>query len=176
MLYSAYKIKFNQRKQMIISPLLVIFLIIVFIVVWLFVKTIDERKWLTFLISLVLTPIFYFYLFYPLLNIVSSYHHQKYFNADAWVEKPGLRYEMIDIVVHDSLFFGKSKKEVETALGKSEWYGWDDSVKANSPDKWNYNLGYKPGAFNTMQECIEFEFINNSVSHMKRYQLETTFE
>jgi len=161
---------------MIISPLLVIFFIIVFVLVWLFINTIDKRKWLTLTISIILTPICYFYIFYPLLNIVSSYHHQKHFNSKAWIDKPGLRYEMCDKIITDSLFIGKSKKEVETALGKSEWYGWNDAIKANSPEKWNYNLGYKPGAFNTMQECIELNFINNKVSHIKQYQLETTFE
>lgn len=161
---------------MIISPLLIVFFIVTFVLIWLFIKTIDKRKWLTLLISIALTPIFYFYLFYPLLNIVSSYHHQKYFNSEAWAKKPGLRYEMVDIIINDSLFINKNKKEIETVLGKSEWYGWDDAIKANSPEKWNYNLGYKPGAFNTMQECIELEFINNKVNNIKQYQLETTFE
>ena len=65
---------------MIITPLLVLFVIIVFILVYLFVSTIDKRKWLTLLVSIVLTPVVYFYLFYPMLNIISNYHHEKYFD------------------------------------------------------------------------------------------------
>jgi hypothetical protein len=161
---------------MIITPVFIILISIVFILVWLFANTIDKRKWVSILISIVLTPIVYFYVFYPFINIFSSYHHQKYFNAEAWKEKPALRYEMSSEMIKDSLFFGKSKQEVETLLGKSEWYGWDDSLKANSPEKWNYNLGFEPGAFNMMQECMELDFKNNIVVNVKQYQLEKTFE
>lgn len=161
---------------MILTPLFIFFISIVFVLVWLFVKTIDKRKWLVLLISLVLTPIVYFYVFYPLLNIFSSYHHQKYFDASNWNDTPALRYEMSKNMLDDKLFMGKNKKEVEAILGASEWYGWDDSIKANSPDKWNYNMGYKPGAFNLNQECFELVFKNNKVINTKQYQLETTFE
>ncbi len=161
---------------MIITPVFIILLGVVFILVWIFSNTIDKRKWVTFLTSIVLTPIVYFYVFYPFINIFSSYHHQKYFDTEAWKEKPALRYEMSDEMIRDSLFFGKNKKEIENMLGKSEWYGWDDSIKANSPEKWNYNLGFKPGAFNMMQECIELEFKNNMVNNVYQYQLEKTFE
>lgn len=161
---------------MIISPLFVFFLFLVFVLIWLFTNTIDNRKWLTFLISVALTPVVYFYLFYPMLNIFSSYHHQKYFDAEAWNEKPALRYEMSEQILNDSLFLKKNKAEIEALLGKAEWYGWDDSINANSPEKWNYNLGFKPGAFNNLQECLEFEFKNDTVSTVKQYQLEQKFE
>lgn len=161
---------------MILTPLFAIFLIIVFILVWVFTNTIDKRKWLSFLISIALTPIVYFYVFYPLVNIFSSYHHEKHFDAEAWTGKPAYRYEMSHEITQQQLFMGKTKKEVQAILGTSEWYGWDDSIKANSPEKWNYNLGYKPGAFNLTQECLELEFKNNTVASIKQYQLETKFE
>ncbi len=161
---------------MIVTPLFVVFSVIVFILVWLFINTIDKRKWLTILVSLVLTPIVYFYLFYPMLNIFSSYHHEKHFDDEAWKDKPSLRYEMSNEIIDDSLLIGKTKAEVETLLGNPEWYGWDENLKANSNHKWNYNLGLEPGAFNNMQECIELEFRNNKVELIKPYQLEKTFE
>lgn len=161
---------------MIFTPLFVIFLIVVFVLVWLFTNTIDKRKWLSFLISIGLTPVVYFYVFYPLINIFSSYHHEKHFDADAWEAKPALRYEMSNEITSKQLFLGKTKDEVKATLGKSEWYGWDDAIKANSPDKWNYNMGFKPGAFNMTQECLELEFKNNIVQSIKQYQLETKFE
>lgn len=161
---------------MILTPLFIVFFIIVFILVWLFANTIDKRKWVSFLISLVLAPLAYFFVFYPVLNIFSSYHHEKYFDAEAWNEKPSLRYEMVNHIKNDSLLINKSKKEVQNVLGKPEWYGWNDSIKANSPEQWNYNLGLKPGALNNMQECIEIQFKNNTVTSVKQYQLEKTFE
>jgi len=161
---------------MIATPLFLFFLGVVFVLVWLFAKTIDNRKWLTFLISLVLTPVVYFYIFYPLLNIFCSFHHQKYFDELAWNEKPALRFEMSKEILEKQLFIGKSKNEVEALLGASEWFGWDDSLKLNSSNKWNYKMGYKPGAFNLSQECLELVFKNNKVSSTTQYQLESTFE
>ena len=149
---------------MIITPLFIIFLSYCLYFGLDICQTIDKRKWVTFLISLVLTPIIYFYVFYPFINIFCSYHHQKYFDAEAWKEKPALRYEMSDEMIKDSLFIGKHKNEIQNTLGKSEWYGWDDSLKANSPEKWNYNLGFKPGAFNMMQECMELVFKQDTVN------------
>ncbi len=161
---------------MIFTPAFIILLCVVFILLWIFAGTIDKRKWVRFLISLVLTPIVYFYVFYPFINIFSSYHHQKYFDSNAWKKKPALRYEMSDEMIRDSLFIGKTKKDLEDKLGKSEWYGWDDSIKTNSPEKWNYNLGFKPGAFNNMQECLEFNFKQDTVNSITQYQLEKTFD
>ncbi|MEC3908540.1 hypothetical protein VOI54_16030 [Tamlana sp. 2201CG12-4] len=162
---------------MIITPTFIILIGIVFILTWLFVKTIDKRKWLTILVSLALTPIAYFYVVYPILNIFSSYHHEKRFNPETWQSKPELRFEMLNhIITTDSLFTGKPKHDIELLLGKPEWYGWDDHRKVNSQDLWNYNLGFKPGAFNTMQECIELNFENNIVTTLRTYQLEKPLE
>ncbi|MFY9242949.1 MAG: hypothetical protein WAO74_07980 [Polaribacter sp.] len=157
---------------MVITPLFVILLLLVFILVWSFVKTIDKRKWLNFLVSIVLTPVVYFYIFYPLLNIFSSFHHDKYFDATAWKEKPALRFEMSNQIVEYNFFKGKTKTQVQETLGTSEWYGWDDSIKENSPDKWNYNLGFKPGAFNNQQECLELIFVSDTVVKSIQYQME----
>lgn len=161
---------------MIYTPVFIILLIVVFLLVWLFTNTIDKRKWLSFLISLALTPIVYYYILYPLINIFSSYHHEKYFVSEDWKDKPAYRYEMSNEITNKKLFLGKTKEEVKALLGKSEWYGWDDSIKANSPEKWNYNMGFKPGAFNMTQECLELVFKNNTVASITQYQLETKFE
>jgi len=161
---------------MIVTPLLVIFMIVVFIVVWLFINTIDNRKWLTVLVSLVLTPNVYFYMFYPMINIFVSYHHEKYFDAEAWEDKPELRYEMANQILNDSLLIGKSKSDIKALLGTPEWLSWDETLKANSQDQWNYNLGFEPGAFNDMQECLELQFKNNTVESIRPYQLEKEFE
>jgi len=161
---------------MIITPLFVVFFSLVFVLTWIFTNTIDKRKWVSLLISLVATPIVYFYVFYPFINIFFSYHHQKHFDSDAWKEKPALRYEMSTEVIHKNLFMGKTKSEVEQALGTPEWFSWDDAIKANSKDKWNYNLGFKPGAFNMTQECLELIFSNNKVNTVSQYQMEKKFE
>lgn len=161
---------------MIITPTFIILFAIVFALVWWFATTIDKRKWVSLLIAVVAAPIVYFYVFYPLINIFSSYHHKKHFNADVWKETPALRYEMSDAMIASKTFENKNKYEVEQLLGKSEWYSWDDSLKINTPNQWNYNLGFKPGAFNRNQECLEIVFKNDRVKTIKQYQLEKTFD
>src|SRR5690606_15135406 len=106
---------------MIPSVTLVVFLLIVFVLVFLFVNTIDKRKWLTFIITLVLTPIIYFYGFYPMVNIFSSYHHEKYFDSSSWRGTPSLRYEMSDDLVASKELIGRSKDDVTMLLGTYEW-------------------------------------------------------
>ncbi|QNK78439.1 hypothetical protein H7F37_04995 [Winogradskyella sp. PAMC22761] len=161
---------------MIITPLLVTFLIVVFILLFLFLNTVDNRKWLTALISLVLTPFAFYFMFYPLLNIVSNYHHQKYFNSEAWIENPNLRYEMIDYTIESDTLIGVSKEKIKTLLGPEEWLTWDDAKKAHDINKWNYGLGIEPGAFTEFRECVEITFKNNKLISLKPYREAITFE
>lgn len=161
---------------MIITPFLVIFMLVVFILLFLFLNTVDKRKWLTGLISLVLTPFIYFYLFYPFVNIVSNYHHQKYFDSEAWIEKPALRYEMIDNTIESDTLIGISKEKITSLLGKYEWLTWDEGLKAHNKNKWNYALGIEPGAFNGEKECVEIIFKNDKVTELRHYQEEITYE
>lgn len=161
---------------MIITVPLVILMCIVFVLVFLFVRTIDKRKWLTILVSLVLTPIVYFYALYPMINIFSNYHHQKYFSSELWTEKPALRYELSDDMMASEVLIGKTKNETETLLGTYEWLSWDDAKKDHNPNKWNYSLGIEPGAFNTEKECVEVVFKNDKVTEVNPYKEEIKFD
>lgn len=161
---------------MIITPVMVILMLLVFAFVFWFVKTIDKRKWITLPLSIILTPVVYFYMLYPMINIFSSYHHLKYFDAEAWKEKPGLRYEMIDNMIDKNHLTGKTKAEVTRLLGKYEWLSWDDTIKNHDDNKWNYSLGLEPGAFNTMKECAEIVFENDKVITINTYQEEIKFD
>jgi len=161
---------------MITTPLLVIFMVAVFLLLFLFFNTVDKRKWLTTLISLVLTPFVYYFMFYPFLNIISSYHHQKYFDSEAWTENPAYRYEMIDHTITSDTLIGASKERIIKLLGNHEWLSWDDSLKVHAEDKWNYSLGIEPGAFNNNKECIEITFEKDKVVALKTFQEEITFE
>ena len=161
---------------MIITPWLVVFNSVVFVLVFLFVNTIDKRKWLTILVSLVITPIIYFYAFYPFVNIFSNYHHQKYFNTEAWIEKPALRYEMSDDLLSSETLIGKSKSQITELLGKAEWLAWNNQEKSHDKNIWNYSLGIEPGAFNTNKECLQLHFKNDTVTEAKTYLEELKFD
>lgn len=161
---------------MIITPLLVIFLIVVFVPLFLFLNTVDRRKWLSALISVVLTPFVYFFMFYPFLNIVSSYHHQKYFNSEAWIKEPALRYEMIDNTIKTDTLIGANKEAIEQLLGKAEWLTWDEAKKAHDSSKWNYGLGIEPGAFNNERACVEIRFEDQKVVALQPYNEEIRYD
>lgn len=155
---------------MIPSATLIIFLLIVFVLVFLFVNTIDKRKWLTFIISLIATPFIYFYGFYPMVNIFSSYHHEKYFDSSSWKSSPALRYEMSDDLVASKELIGRSKDDVTMLLGIYEWLSWNDSIHGKDASLWNYGLGIEPGALNDQKENMLIVFRNNKVVNVELYQ------
>jgi hypothetical protein len=161
---------------MIITPIIVIFFVSIFVLVFLFVKTIDKRKWLAILVSLVLTPIVYFYIFYPILNIFSSYHNEKYFNSEVWIEEPSSRYEMTNNILESDTLNGKTKPEIQQLLGTYEWLSWNDSIKNHDENLWNYALGMKPGAMNTKKECMTIIFKEGKVANIETYNEEITFD
>lgn len=161
---------------MIITPLLVIFLIIVFVLTQLFVNTIDKRKWITIPLSLLLTPLLYFYAFYPLVNIFSSYHHQKYFNSEVWSDNPGFRYEMYDHLQQSDTLLGKSKATVQGLLGAQEWLSWDDAQNGFDNNRWNYGLGILPGAFNSKSEAMEVTFALDSVVKVTTFKQDIKYD
>jgi type IV secretory pathway VirB6-like protein len=161
---------------MVVTPLVVIFNLIIFVLVFLFVKTIDKRKWLSVLVSLVLTPLVYFYVFYPILNIFSSYHHQKYFNSEVWIEKPSLRFEMTENILKSDTLIGKTKPEIQKLLGTYEWLSWNETIKNHDENLWNYALGLKPGALNNKKECMTIVFKDGKVLDIETYNEEITFD
>lgn len=161
---------------MIITPIIVIFFVSIFVLMFLFVKTIDKRKWLAVLVSLVLTPIVYFYVFYPILNIFSSYHNEKYFNSEVWIEEPSSRYEMTNNILESDTLIGKTKPEIQQFLGTYEWLSWNDSIKNHDENLWNYALGMKPGAMNTKKECMTIIFKDGKVANIETYNEEITFD
>jgi hypothetical protein len=161
---------------MVITLPLILFLLLNFVLIYLFLKTVDKRKWLVFLISLVLTPVVYFYVFYPFLNIISSYHHQKYFNSEEWKANPALRYEMIDQMMVSEELKGISLKEADSLFGRAEWYTWDDTLKQHDSPKWNYGLGIEPGAFNRFKSNAQISFENGILSDISNYSEEINYE
>lgn len=157
---------------MIITIPLVLIMGITFVLVFLFVKTIDKRIWLTFIVSLIITPFIYFYAVYPMINIFSNYHHEKQFSSDVWQDKPALRYELSTDMIASEILMGQSKTTIELLLGTHEWLSWNDLKKDYDINKWNYGLGLEPGAFNTEKECLELVFKNNKVVDLRVYKEE----
>ncbi|MGB0896737.1 MAG: hypothetical protein ACPGU9_01215 [Flavobacteriaceae bacterium] len=162
---------------MVYTPTLIISCIVIAILLYLFLNTIDnKRKWLNILLALLITPLAYFYIWYPISTIFLPYHHHKQFETNAWIEKPGLRYEMIDHMIETDFLIGKSKEEVGQLLGEVQWLSWNYKNNDFDPDVWNYGLGLIPGAFQDIKEDVEITFTNNKVSAVKLSQAEYNFE
>ncbi len=163
--------------MMVLTPILITSCLIIAILLYLFLTTIDnKRKWLNIILAILITPLAYFYIWYPISTVFLPYHHQKEFNTEAWKKKPGLRYEMIDRMISTDFLIGKSKEEVGQLLGKVQWLSWNETNKDFDPDVWNYGLGLIPGAFSTIKEDVEITFTNNKVSKVKLSQSGYNFE
>lgn len=163
--------------MILFTPVLLISCIIIFVLLYLFINTIDEsKKWLNIILAILITPILYFYLWYPISTIFLPYHHHKQFNSSEWSEKPGLRYEMIDNMIETDFLTGKSKEDVSKLLGKVQWLSWNHANKDFDPNVWNYGLGLIPGAFEDIKEDVEITFKNNKVTLVKLSQANYTFE
>ncbi len=126
--------------------------------------------------KLALTPLAYFYMLYPMINIFTNYHHQKRFSAENWQEKPALRYELSDDLIDSKILIGKSKNNIDSQLGAAEWLSFNDSLKSHDSNKWNYGLGIEPGAFNEHKECMALIFKNDTLSSISQYQEELKFD
>jgi len=163
--------------MIIFTPVLLISCIIIVVLLYLFINTIDDsKKWLNIILAILITPILYFYLWYPISTIFLPYHHHKQFNSSEWSEKPGLRYEMIDNMIETDFLTGKSKEDVSKLLGKVQWLSWNDTNKDFDSNVWNYGLGLIPGAFEDIKEDVEITFKNNKVTLVKLSQANYTFE
>lgn len=107
--------------MIIFTPILIISCIIIFALLYLFINTIDDsKKWLNIILAIAITPLMYFYIWYPISTIFLPYHHHKQFNNESWAKNPGLRYEMIDHMIETDFLKGKSKDEVGNLLGQVE--------------------------------------------------------
>ncbi len=152
--------------MLLLTPTLIISCIFIAVLCYLFLNTIDDKKWLSAIIAVLLTPLVYFYIWYPLSTVFLPYHHQKEFNAENWDTKPGLRYEMIDHLITTGFLIDKNHQEIKKILGNPQWLTWDEATKNFNPNKWNYGLGLIPGAFSDTKEDVEITFKNNKVSNV----------
>lgn len=163
--------------MLIPTPTLITSCIIIFILMYLFINTIDNnKKLLNIILAIICTPLMYFYVWYPISTIFLPYHHEKQFDSEAWSDMPGLRYEMIDNMIETEFLMGKSKNEIVNLLGDVEWLSWNYSTNEFDTDVWNYGLGLIPGAFKDIKEDVEISFLKDKVNSVKLSQANYTYE
>lgn len=105
-----------------------------------------------------------------MVNIFSSYHHEKYFDSSSWKSSSDLRYEMSEDLMASKELMGRSKNDVKMLLGPYEWLSWNDDIHDKDPNYWNYGLGIEPGAMNDKKDNMLIVFRNNRVVNVNFYQ------
>jgi hypothetical protein len=123
----------------------------------LFRKIIDDskRRRLTWITTIVLTPLLYASLIFMLIAVV-SYYPKRNFDKDKWRADVETRYEMTDDLVDNQKLIGKTREEVSELLG-------ENGVNPNGL-RWTYYIGFKPGLIRIDPDVLEIEFKDDRVS------------
>lgn len=92
------------------------------------------------------------------------YHFEEQFDTQVWKYNLQQRHKMLDYIIEEKLFIGKSKQEVLEQLGHP------DSISVSGQEFLIYSLGSPPSFFASEQKKMIVRFSNNKV--IKVAQLE----
>ena len=131
---------------------------------WVFRKFINaklKRRVITWLVTIVSAPIIYF-LIVVIWVFASSYSPDHDFNNSNWMADKDKRYEYSKDIIESKILIGKTEDGVKKLLG-------DENYKADN-DAWWYDLGTRPGIFNTDHSILEIDFKDHKVTNVfERY-------
>jgi hypothetical protein len=120
-----------------------------------FIKPDNKRKILTWIATIILTPLIYVGIV-MLIFFSISYYPSNGFDKQKWDTDKDKRYELSEDIIKSKLLIGKSKSEVKQLLG-------DDSGNEEKFNVWYFDLGYKPELFNIDPSSLKVTFVNNKV-------------
>lgn len=124
------------------------------------IKDILTRKIATWVSTLVLTPITYYYSIL-LLFVILFYSPNNTFDKLKWLKDKETRYELSKDIIESQLLIGKSKLQVIEILGI------DSNCEEN--DCWNFYLGFKPG-LSIDPDFLKITFKNGKVIKAEQYE------
>ena len=136
--------------------LIIISLPVFFFWKWLFKKLIPAfrtRIILTWITTIVITPIIYVGIVFLVFFIIESYPKND-FDRKLWLSDKDERYELTDDIINKKTLIGKSKDQVLEILG--------DENNSNT-DNWSYYIGFKPEIGNIDPNSLRIDFKNNRV-------------
>lgn len=99
-------------------------------------------------------------LFFFLAFAISSsliYLFEERFDKNTWRTEPRTRYKMVDDIIEEKLFVGKTKQEIIALLGKP----YDTKLSEN--EYFIYKVGTPPSFFNAKDEFLLIVFKNQEV-------------
>lgn len=132
---------------------------------WAFKKIIKHnnslRAVLTWLSTIILTPLVYVSLIASFIFFVSNYP-KKQFDESAWKLDKEIRYEMTDDLIGRKLLIGKTKEEVKRILG-GEYFEY-------SEDHWAYDVGFVPSLGGIDPDVLDVYFKNGRVEKVSQHE------
>lgn len=145
---------------------LVIGIVTFFILRWTlkkFVNTDKLRIGLTWVGTIILTPIIYVGLFTVFFTML-FYEPKKDFERDKWFADKEGRYEMRDYIVESRILNGKNKKEIIDMIGLPD-FGTDTT------NVWNYDLGTSGAGFGWQFNTLLVTFDNDRVVKVEKQEI-----
>ena len=118
------------------------------------IKKISIRKPVTWISTLIITPLLYITGFYILFSVI-SYYPSHDFNKEKWMNDKEKRYELSEDLIAGKILIDKTKQEVIELLGKE--------FSTKESDYWIYDLGYSPGLIVIDPDILIIEFKDNKV-------------
>lgn len=131
---------------------------------WLFKKFIAtklKRRIITWLVTIVSTPIIYGTI--ALLIILSiEYYPKRDFDKKQWLTDKDKRYELSEDMIDSKMLIGKTKSEIKSLLG-------DEGNKVGD-NEWYYNLGFRPELTGIDPDNLEIDFKNGKVVSVEQHK------
>jgi hypothetical protein len=124
----------------------------------------DERRILiTWIGTLVLTPLIYFTLIIVFFSML-FYEPTRDFDRARWLADKHKRFEMRDDIVESGLLKGKSKKQVIDLIGRPDF-------ATDTTDRWTYDLGTSGAGFGWQFNSLLVTFDNGRVESVEKQEI-----
>ena len=135
---------------------------------WLIGKFIKKGKlkiFLTFISTLIFTPIIYYLFVVTSLSItLYEYHPESKFDSKKWTENVEDRHEMRKDLIDSKILIGKTKKEVIEILGIPQNI---NKVNNDTIKNWTYFLGSEGHGMGWKFHYLNLDFTNGKVEKVE---------
>jgi len=124
------------------------------------VTRVSSRKLLTWLPTVLLTPLLFVGFAWVVIFIWTYYPNRDY-TQKAWRINPDKRYEYSASIIKSKILIGKSKSQVGEIFGEGEYNA--------GPDTWKYDLGDEPDILAFSEPFLFIYFENGKVVRVEKH-------
>jgi amino acid transporter len=120
----------------------------------------DNRWLITFVTTLIISPIIYV-IAITIWIFSLSYYPVNEFNKEDWTLNKEERFKMSKDIIENKILIGKTKSEIIELLGE-DYYEYSDEHIA-------YELGFVPGPVNIDSDVLDIYFENGNVVKVEQH-------